>query len=119
MRDYRWFKILVRAMGLLLLGMSVPYLASAADYLVGSISSPNTAYSRTYVERAVTYGAGATGQALLGLYMLSGAPRFVRYCIDQAEKRCIRCDYDLTGLTGACPECGAPIGEGAAAAGQK
>jgi hypothetical protein len=109
MKDYRWFKIMVRAFGLLLVGMSIPYLTSAIEYAFTVFGSGAMGSASMFWPRVAAYAVGALGQLLLGLYMLSGAPKFVRYCVDQADKRCIRCDYDLTGLAGTCPECGLSI----------
>jgi hypothetical protein len=112
MRDYRWFKILLRAMGLLLLGFAMPQLTSAVGSVLFYFSNE---YSRSsgfsYWPVAVSSAVGALAQLLLALYLISGAPKFIRYCIDQVDRRCIRCDYDLTGLKGTCPECGLPIPE--------
>jgi hypothetical protein len=108
MRDYRWFKILVRAFGLLLIGQSIPSIGTITHYVIAILGGA-PAPTGHYWQALATYGTATVAALLLGLYMLSGAPKFVRYCIEQVEDRCIRCDYDIRGLTGQCPECGLPV----------
>lgn len=57
----------------------------------------------------MTFGLGA-GLLFIGLVTLLASVRFVR---SGSERRCRRCDYDLTGMTGdtrRCPECGSGLG---------
>jgi hypothetical protein len=110
MRDYRWFKILVRAIGILIVGESLFHLTTVVDYGLRAIQYPRgMGGPSSYWTPVAVYGIGFLVQFLFGCYLISGAPKFVRYCIEQVEDRCIRCDYDIRGLTGQCPECGLPI----------
>jgi hypothetical protein len=110
LNDPRWFKLLLRAIGVLLMGLSLPSLGSLGPYVVNlfepdAFGTPQKLPVRGWVA-ACAYIAGVFGQALLGIYLLSGAPRLMRYCVRQVYSRCPGCDYDLSGVQGGCPECG-------------
>jgi hypothetical protein len=110
MNDPRWFKLLLRAIGILLLGLSLPAVGSLVPYLTSQLDSniygaPQPSSARMWASVAV-YVTGVLGQALLGLYLLTGAPHLMRYCVRQVYSRCPGCDYDLAGVQGGCPECG-------------
>src|SRR5262245_33853347 len=123
MNDARWFKLLVRAIGLFVLAQSIERLDGVLRLLISLIGNGPRGYGATFApsngfERWLSaiaiqdyiYIATGLAQVAFGLYMLFGAPRLARYCVRQVRARCALCDYDIRGLKGACPECGLPIG---------
>jgi hypothetical protein len=126
MNDPKWFKLLVRAIGLFILTLSI---GRATDALRTSVlmitsaisgSSSNSRFAVLGVRDSWTgpeaissyiYIAGGIAQVGFGLYLLFGAPKLVRYCVREVSNRCVGCDYDIRGLKGKCPECGLEIPE--------
>lgn len=112
MGDYAWFKLLVRAIGILLLGLSVPLIL----WTIGSILLEQFGYAYpgqrsgdlllVRLPGVVGYGA----QAGMGVYLLFGAQQLIEMCIAGVRYRCAACGYDIVGIqTGLCPECGTGI----------
>jgi hypothetical protein len=107
----RWFKLAVRAIGLLLLGFAIPAVFNLISYASNFRTSIGFEPDKLAAWiTAVAYAIGVIAQTTFSLYLLFGAPALVRYCIEQVATRCIQCDYDIRGLTGKCPECGLEIG---------
>jgi hypothetical protein len=107
MSDYSWFRLLLRAIGVLLLGLSVPMLlwTAGAAALTAASAGGRMSYE-PLLAPVVAYG----GQAAIGLYLLLGGQLLVDYCLQGVRGRCGGCGYDLSGLDAqVCPECGAPI----------
>ena len=106
MSDPRWFKLLVRAIGLVLIGIAIPSITMALSY-IPEMHDPNFGYNVQYaLWSLIGPGMGGLLQLALGGYLFFGAPRLVKYCVRQVHTRCPGCDYDVRGLQGACPECG-------------
>ena len=113
MNDSHWFKLLVRGIGVLLIGLAIPsvialfgtaaMVANAAN-LTGNPSMDQWVWVLSGI-------LGTLAQLGFGVNLLFGAPRLVRYCLRQVNSRCGACDYDVRGLRGVCPECGATIPE--------
>jgi hypothetical protein len=124
MNDPRWFRLMVRGIGILTLALALPRVGDIAR-LLGTLAQGPSAW--TMYTPYITTGSGGTSwwnpyvfsllvamladlsQIALGAYLLFGAPRLVQFCIRQVGGRCPACDYDIRGLKGACPECGVPI----------
>jgi hypothetical protein len=108
--DYHWFRLLLKAVGVLLLGLSIPKLL----WTVGSLLVAQTGVQpgaggwplAAWLPSITGYGS----QAAIGLYLLFGAQRLIEYGLRGVRGRCAGCGYSLTGLTAdLCPECGTPI----------
>ena len=111
MSDYSWFRLLLKAVGVFLLGMSVPMLL----WWVGSVLADQVTRGAgswalaNWLPPAIGYGS----QAAIGLYLLFGAQHLIEYCLRGVRGRCAACGYPLAGLTAdLCPECGTPIARG-------
>lgn len=112
MSDYGWFKLLVRAVGILLLGLSLPMaLWSVGDMLVRMFDPAYGGAPLASVVGLYLPGlAGYLAQAGIGLYLLCGSERLIAWCIAGVKGRCAECGYDITAVPGGvCPECGVKI----------
>lgn len=107
MSDPAWFKLLVRVVGLLLVGLAVPSLVDRVGTVVNEFTSPTPPTSLS-VGWVVAWVLGPALQCAFGVYLLAGGGALTRWCVGKAKGRCPSCDYDLRGITGGrCPECGA------------
>lgn len=117
MVDNAWFRLMIRGIGVLLLGLSVPSLFSFVG-MIGSILGMDTGY-RDYV--SWTYGGyilAGVAQIAFGIYLLFFAEGLIRRCLSDTIGRCPMCQYDLKGQrNGKCPECGTDMGPAPAAPG--
>lgn len=107
-----WFRLLIRALGVLFIGLSVPAIVSLAGGLASSLTSTNAAalgsseWTMYYVGTGLGYGL----EAGFGIYLLFFGEGLIRKCIADTLGRCAVCQYDLHGQTGdTCPECGTPF----------
>jgi hypothetical protein len=130
MTDPRWFRLVIRAIGVLTLVLAIPHVGGAISSISTLIGEGPGGYRYMMANRTglvggeswwnpYTFAVAATAvaalaQAALGLYLLRGAPRLVAFCTRQARGHCPACDYDIRGLKGQCPECGLAIPEAAA-----
>jgi hypothetical protein len=114
MSDYAWFKLLVRAIGVLLLGLSVPMLVEwVVQVAIAWDAWSPTATSWSLQQRVIwglpsllAYGA----QAAFGYYLLFKGEGIISRVLSEIHGRCAKCGYDLRGLKGeACPECNTPL----------
>jgi hypothetical protein len=109
--DYSWFKLLVRAIGLLLLGLALPAILVNAGYIIWMKLDPT--YSQVggaqllrYLPVILGYGA----QCILGFYLMLGAEPIIARCLRGVRGRCATCGYDISSLAASpCPECGTPF----------
>ena len=124
MNPATWFRLAVRAIGLLLIGLGLPSVWSFFIFFLQSTptaGSPDGPSALTMVYYLPTYLC----QAGMGVYLLFFGDRLIRACVRDALTVCGVCAADLTkqpqGDT--CAECGAarPVrlrigGEGGAGA---
>jgi hypothetical protein len=114
MSDYAWFKLLVRAIGIILIGFSVPTLLWYLTEL-GLSSVPNSSgwTSRPIGDRLIGLApvlASSGTQAFMGWYLLFRGEWIIGRVLAEVNGRCAKCGYDIRGLTGeACPECNTPL----------
>ena len=107
MTDYTWFKLLVRAIGLLLIGMGLPSLLSNLIGLVTWMSDPQSRASMNLLARFLPLVASYGAQSAFGLYLFFGAEALISRCIRDVRGHCACCGYPVGGVTsGICPECG-------------
>jgi hypothetical protein len=128
MTDPKWFRLVIRAVGVLTIAISIPHVGGAIASLAMMLQAGPGGW-RSYLSSSgagggeswwnpFTFGVAASvlaaaGQLGLGLYLLCGASRLVRYCVREVSGRCAGCDYEVRGLKGKCPECGLEIPEAA------
>ena len=109
MSDYSWFKLLVRAIGLLLVGLALPQVPVAVAWLIYALTEEGGGFSE-WALRILPMFAGPALQIAFGLYLLLGAERLIARFIRDIRGHCACCGYDLASLTAdKCPECGAAI----------
>jgi hypothetical protein len=112
MTDHSWFKLLVRAIGLLILGLGGPSLLFSLTGLLVEVWDQSVAqygvmrYVAVTLPPMLAYGA----QTAFGLYLFLGAERLISRCMRDVRGHCPACGYDLSSTsTGRCPECGTDV----------
>lgn len=113
MTDPRWFKLLIRGVGVLLLGLAIPSVPSMISYFAAVVEQRRQGFPSQDLTwtMAIVESVGVVAQTLFALYLVAGGGALVRYCVRQSLARCPGCDYDLRGVAGQCPECGMPVPE--------
>lgn len=114
MSDYAWFKLLVRAIGIMLLGFSIPTLAWYVFELFVSAMPTVTGRSSRSVGDHLLFNlptlASFGAQAFMGWYLLFRGEWIIGKVLAEVNGRCAKCGYDIRAITtGACPECNTPI----------
>lgn len=113
MKRLGWFRVLVRLLGLLLIGLGVAPMVSqfgTVGYVImnwqqGSGSRLNENWLWIVVTLASV--VAHTVQVVFGFYLLFSGRRLVAWCLRDVDTVCARCAYDLNGVCqGKCPECG-------------
>lgn len=101
------FRIMVRAIGVLLLAEAIPSLLNFVVQLVSIWQySMRTGASSYDIIRAVP----PVLQIVFGIYLLTGPRWIVNLAVKDNLPHCYECGYSLQGLpaSGKCPECGTP-----------
>ncbi len=117
MKHKTWFRLVLKAIGVLLIGFALPGVATLLSkvgyhtmygdpFSVGSVRTPNFIYWQfmsAHVRDVVQLG--------LGLYLLFGGRWIADLAIPSNRPYCPECGYDNSEATGKrCPECGVPLG---------
>lgn len=115
MSEFAWFKLLVRLVGLLLVGLSVPMLLwYIGRFLAASIPGSPGRTSGSFdfelyntLPGVLSYGV----QAGFGAYLFFRGEWVIQRVLAEIHGRCAACGFDLSGTRGgSCPECNTPIG---------
>jgi len=110
MTEHAWFKLLLRGIGVLLLGLGGPSVISQVGAIVQIVIGGDLSYLNEY---AWMYGGmlvGNVAQAGIGVYLLFGGGWIINRCLAELQHNCVSCGYDISASVGdACSECGAPI----------
>lgn len=121
MKHVSWFKLLLRAIGIVLIGLALPKMGGVLVELGvgvyyrlrGDLEDPQTTEQLARAWWSLIWHLGYVLQLGLGLYLLFDARWLVRVCVHDAAMRCPACKYDLTGAApGVCPECGVKLPSG-------
>ncbi len=113
MSEFAWFKLLIRAVGVLLLGLAAPRLLQVlATVFFDVLGSTPTAQRGTWdpllrnLPALIGYGL----QTGIGFYLLAEGRMLIELCLRGISGRCTACGYDLATVAGTkCPECGNPF----------
>ncbi len=110
MNEFAWCRPLLRVVGVLLLGLSLPTLI---DYVFRVVERMATSqrfgvpFGPGELGWFLIYLLGAGSQCALGLYLLFKGRRVLRWVLHGVDTCCTRCGYQLAGTVGGrCPECG-------------
>jgi len=108
--DPRWFKLLVRAVGLMLIGFAAPMLVKNVLTFLYVLMFDEQPASLSYTLSYVAAIFGDLVQGGFGVYLLLGGGKLTQWCLRQTLGSCLVCEYDVRTITApTCPECGAPI----------
>jgi hypothetical protein len=112
--DFAWFKLLVRLVGLLLIGLAGPMVLWYIGRMLTSTipnSPTRTSYSFRYEIMTALPGILAYGaQLALGMYLFLKGDWVIRKVLAEINGRCSVCGFDLTNVkSGSCPECNTPF----------
>lgn len=107
MSEIAWFALLIRAIGLLVL---IDKLPGTIGYL-STLSQLFSDYREPFWMASIIAGfLGYVAADALGIYLLLGGKRVVRFCVRDLVAGCAVCGYPLFKVTGdVCPECGVPF----------
>jgi hypothetical protein len=109
MSQYIWFKLLVRGIGILLIGLSLPWLTIGLGQLVEMLADGHP-FGGGYMIQVAMQALASVAQFAFGAYLLFGGAPLIRYCMRDLHSRCAACGYDLAGVaTAVCPECGVSV----------
>ncbi len=112
MADYTWFRLLVKGIGIVVLGMGMPELISHISSLLQSLAmaGPGGALAGApwfFWYTQAGFGISSLLQIAFGLYLLFRGQWLVDRCLRSVYGRCPACDYDVRGVPAVtCPECG-------------
>jgi hypothetical protein len=112
--DFAWFKLLLRLIGLLLIGLGGPMvLWYVGRMLTSSIPSSPTRTSYSFRYEIISSLPGLVGygsQLALGIYLFLRGDWVIRKVLAEINGRCAVCGFDLTNVKGgSCPECNTPF----------
>lgn len=116
MKHKTWFRLVIKAIGLLLIGLSLPGLVTFFGlFIVLLTASPFGAMgpvgqSGWMWSMYLAPYSGSIVQLAIGVYLLFGGKWIVNVCIPSNRPYCPECGYDLSKATSEnCPECGVKL----------
>ena len=112
MKHKTWFRLVLKAIGVLLVGSALPNFIETWFSAVWWIVEPTGTYLQNYPQwLLMVKPAAVTCQFVLGLYLFFGGHWVINKCIPSNRPYCPECGYDLSHnspLTN-CPECGVTL----------
>ena len=110
MKYKTWFRLVLKAVGILLLGLALPeLLQEVGGYMVyrATAFAPTGPLQDVLILVAWTVSPPVL-QAAIGLYLLLGGKWVADFCVPSNRPYCPECGYDLSNTkdAGTCSECG-------------
>ena len=111
MIQFIWFPLAIKAVGVLLIGMSLSNLLYPLQ-IIGWIWGDGRPISDFQILASAIASLGPLVQFVFGLYLLLVGQRIIARCLKMVDGHCIVCGYDVRGLEAkVCPECGTELEE--------
>jgi hypothetical protein len=108
--DVTWFRLAIRGIGVLLIGLALPSFFSSVVEGVWQIVEIGPMIGADDNWWRLSFALGPVIQVFLGVYLLVGARRLITYCCRGALGMCPACNYDVRNVPGnTCPECGVAL----------
>ncbi len=114
MKHKTWFRLVLKAIGVLLIGLTIPTLSQVVLFILYNFMVGVTPLfvPRSFGRQWITV-AGPMLLFIFGLYLLFGGKWIVNLCIPSNRPYCPECGYDLSKATSAnCAECGVKLPRG-------
>jgi hypothetical protein len=120
MKHKTWFRLVLKAVGVLLVGLSLPAVLTGVIGVLELIREMlGVAPGDGALERLRydwPWALGSCAQAAMGFYLVFGGTWLVDRCIPSNRPYCPECGYDTSGAAGSiCPECGVQLPTGVTA----
>ncbi|MCI0366395.1 MAG: hypothetical protein L0Y44_06815 [Phycisphaerales bacterium] len=113
MKHKTWFRLVIKAIGVLLIGLSITTLVSGLLHVGLQLIALLTGgffFDSTFLEYQWPHYFGGAAQFVFGLYLFFGGKWIVNKVIPSNRPYCPECGYDLSKSNGAnCPECGVAL----------
>jgi hypothetical protein len=108
------FRLVLKAIGVLLIGLGLPGFGgslASISYQLWSASQPGAApLATSYWWSQFYLFAGPLLQLIFGLYLLLGGKWILEKCIPSNKTYCSHCSYELSDASAQkCSECGAAL----------
>ncbi len=111
MNDRSWFRLAVRVVGLIMMGLGAPHVLSLIGFILQTLSENGFGnFGFVFLFRSLIGGLGSCVQLGFGVYLFFFADGLIAACLRDTVGRCPACQYDFRGSTSPkCPECGLPV----------
>ncbi len=114
MKHKTWFRLVIKAIGVLLIGLSLREMSMLAFWVVVWLFDESQTSLRgmspQYSFANVAYALPDLAVFAFGMYLFFGGAWIVNKCIPSNKPYCAECGYDLSQSTGErCAECGTVI----------
>lgn len=108
MKHKTWFRLVIKAIGVLVIALSLPDAFHGVVYLLYRVSSGNSVLGGSLIS-VIALTSPLIGCAL-GAYLFVGGKWIIEKAIPSNRPYCPECGYDLSKATSAnCPECGVKL----------
>ena len=106
MKHKTWFRLVLKAIGVLFFGIAIPSLIGSLAIVVNFATQSMGVGIEAFLWQMM-YGVGAAAQMIFGLYLFFRGEWIVNKAIPSNKPYCPECGYDISSTQAArCPECG-------------